>query len=1255
MRKILRGHVFTKSLFILCLGLSFLVEVHAQVSGTFTINSAAATSGSNFNSFSAAAAFLSGGVNGPVVFNVDASSGPYNEQVILNTITGTSATNTITFNCNGVTLQFLSTNSNQRAGIKLNNADYVTFDNLTVEAQAVNAGEYGYGFHLINDADNNTIKNCRITTYVDLGTYQSFEGIVINGNDGNSLDPGYSFCDNNLIQDNVITGGSVGISLSSIPNTGNPAQFMTGNRVVGNTISNAILRGMQINYNSGTVIDRNEIMGGPDAIYGNYGMYITSYNQSLSITRNKIHGFQDQFGLSIYGIYISSESVLGKECLIANNLIYDFQGDGSQYGIASRNIVNTYSGSYLNVYHNTISLDDQNVFGIESYALYFEKVTNVDVADNIITITRAANDYNIGINLDSIPVNFTASRNDYYIPNGSASICAVGKYNGTTYSTLLEWQTVTGYEIYSRDIDPVYTNLTGFNFKPTSQSLDNMGMNVSVNIDIDNITRSTLSPDVGCYEFTSANCTTPVTAGTATVLPDSILCSGPQVLLNLQGNSAGGGQTYTWQTSTTATGTYTNLSGALGYPAFQTTPTTTLYYRVAVTCGATTAFSSPKRILVNTTLNPGTYTINNALPTGGINFNSFTDAVLALQCGINGNIVFNVASGSGPYNEQVIIPAVTTSATKTITFNCNGVTMAYAPNQTSQRAVFKLDGADYITIDSLNVDVQGATYGFGIHLMNDADHNTIKRCTINLDKTTVTSTYAGIVISPTGSDPIDYTRNSYCDSNLVANNTVNGGFYGITCASNSIFITAVSQSIGNILRNNTLSDNAGYGVFVSGTAKTLVDSNDISHPTRTTIASTGFVGIIAYQANYGLTISRNKIHNLLEKATSSVLQLEGIRIDKDSLRGTDPNYVTNNLLYNFKGNGLQHGLYAIFSYNVKFYHNTVALDDTTAKTTRETRGIGLFGSLTTGVEFKDNNIVVRRGGTGPKYCVYLNLNDINAVSNYNNFYLSAVSGTTNYTGFMNGVNYATLSNWLATGKDSSSISIDPVYFDPANGDLTPTKIAFENRGSYIGVAKDIYDAARNTTIPDIGAIEFTICRPLTTPVLSIDSGGINALKFGWTAVQNTTGYRVSRDGITWTIPSSGAFGTSHTITGLKPTDTIGLMVKALGTRVDCPEYFSQRLVGQALADGIFIPNTFTPNGNGQDDAFKVYTNVMSSMHWMVFNQWGEKVFETSDKNGQWDGSYKGKPQPIGVYIYVVVGTLADGTKVTKKGSFNLIR
>ena len=249
-----------------------------------------------------------------------------------------------------------------------------------------------------------------------------------------------------------------------------------------------------------------------------------------------------------------------------------------------------------------------------------------------------------------------------------------------------------------------------------------------------------------------------------------------------------------WQTSTTATGTFTNVTGAQVYPFYNTTPTTTQYYRVALTCGASTTYSTPVRVLVNASLNAGTYTINQALPTNGINFNSFKDAILALGCGFSGNIVFNVVSGSGPYNEQVIIPALTTSPTKTITFNGNGETVFITPTNLSQCAVIKLVDADYITLDSLTVNVGGLNNtGFGIQMKDDADHNTVKRCTVNFSKATTDSLHAGIVLNPSDNDPTYWVTESYCDSNLITNNKVNGGYYGIVCTSKSLTVGVSSQ------------------------------------------------------------------------------------------------------------------------------------------------------------------------------------------------------------------------------------------------------------------------------------------------------------------------------------------------------------------------------------------------------------------------------------------------------------------------------
>lgn len=70
---------------------------------------------------------------------------------------------------------------------------------------------------------------------------------------------------------------------------------------------------------------------------------------------------------------------------------------------------------------------------------------------------------------------------------------------------------------------------------------------------------------------------------------------------------------------------------------------------------------------------------------------------------------------------------------------------------------------------------------------------------------------------------------------------------------------------------------------------------------------------------------------------------------------------------------------------------------------------------------------------------------------------------------------------------------------------------------------------------------------------------------------------------------------------------------------------------------------------------QVYGNSVQSLRFMVFNQWGEKLVESTNANNVWDGKYRGTMQPSGVYIYVAQIKLRDGTVVNKKGAVNLIR
>ncbi|MBS1772844.1 MAG: PKD domain-containing protein [Bacteroidetes bacterium] len=89
-----------------------------------------------------------------------------------------------------------------------------------------------------------------------------------------------------------------------------------------------------------------------------------------------------------------------------------------------------------------------------------------------------------------------------------------------------------------------------------------------------------------------------------------------------------------------------------------------------------------------------------------------------------------------------------------------------------------------------------------------------------------------------------------------------------------------------------------------------------------------------------------------------------------------------------------------------------------------------------------------------------------------------------------------------------------------------------------------------------------------------------------------------------------------------------------------------------LAD---IPNAFSPNGDGNNDILFVRGAAIQSMNVKVYNRWGEKVFESSDMKVGWDGTYKGKPQEMEVYAYVLNVTFVDETTLYKKGNITLLR
>ncbi|MBS1669408.1 MAG: gliding motility-associated C-terminal domain-containing protein [Bacteroidetes bacterium] len=87
-----------------------------------------------------------------------------------------------------------------------------------------------------------------------------------------------------------------------------------------------------------------------------------------------------------------------------------------------------------------------------------------------------------------------------------------------------------------------------------------------------------------------------------------------------------------------------------------------------------------------------------------------------------------------------------------------------------------------------------------------------------------------------------------------------------------------------------------------------------------------------------------------------------------------------------------------------------------------------------------------------------------------------------------------------------------------------------------------------------------------------------------------------------------------------------------------------------------MPNSFTPNGDGKNDLFRVpIQNRNHLVRLLVYNRWGELVFATNNATTGWDGYFKGQAQPAGTYIYFLIMNGLDGKEITSKGFVVLIR
>ena len=418
--------------------------------------------------------------------------------------------------------------------IKLNGADRVTIDgsltafsgtdrSLTISnpntgsgVTAVWIGSIGIGA----GATDNTVKNCVIQNGTVGGTAVTNFGIFVgdttgaaNGNDNDNL----------TIQNNRIIRSTIGIQAIGAAAGLNNSPSIVDNTIGDPVTANSIGRyGMNVGQSTGATIARNLIQnvvtvdpgitGSNNAI----GMILSTGLVNSTITRNTITGvkYTSTAGYAGKGIDINT-GIASSDLTITNNSVTDIRGDGWN-SLTTDSIVGVrIQGTTGNIklYNNSVNLGygtfAGNSSGTLSAALFVaSSVTALDIRNNILasSIDNSASavdkTYMIATDATSNSLFTTINKNDYF-PSGAAG--KVGLLNALDRDDLSAWQTASGQDASSKQVDPKFTSATDvhLNVSLGPSPVENSGDSIAaVTDDIDGNTRGAV-PELGADELDS--------------------------------------------------------------------------------------------------------------------------------------------------------------------------------------------------------------------------------------------------------------------------------------------------------------------------------------------------------------------------------------------------------------------------------------------------------------------------------------------------------------------------------------------------------------------------------------------------------------------------------------------------------------------------------------------------------------------------------------------------------------------------------
>ncbi|MBS1744166.1 MAG: gliding motility-associated C-terminal domain-containing protein [Bacteroidetes bacterium] len=232
-----------------------------------------------------------------------------------------------------------------------------------------------------------------------------------------------------------------------------------------------------------------------------------------------------------------------------------------------------------------------------------------------------------------------------------------------------------------------------------------------------------------------------------------------------------------------------------------------------------------------------------------------------------------------------------------------------------------------------------------------------------------------------------------------------------------------------------------------------------------------------------------------------------------------------------------------------------------------------------------------------------------------------------------------LYNWYATASGGTPL---------ATGATFTTGAITAQVNYYVGAADAICQSGLVPVTVNLIALD-------SVPV-SVQNVSLNSVTFSWQPYAGTIGYQVSIDGGPFVTPSSGNLGTTHTINGLSQSQTVTIEVIALGPPQGCGDSYPGHATATTYGEGFYMPTAFTPNSGSLNNSIKPKLPGGAVLEYFtVFNRWGQRIFTTSNSGKGWDGTFQGKDQPVGTYVWICRYLHLGRIEVEQHGSFTLLR